>query len=233
MSNKQSQFNEILWNYTVANSDLYGTKFHKILEICKDFIDAHEGKFNQALYSDLQDSLQQNIPVTGNGWDATQRKRINQLVKLGFIFPYLRGYPKEVLDFLNSENDIQKKKKVLSKVIHKYANFQNTVTKNNELWDGHVDFLIRTLKECKVLTNYEIIALMTYNYPLREKEFLSHSDVVELAEKMNSSGVLGRKYTQGVHFINLLSKLDNISLSNGKIYFENNAKTCLYDEEEL
>jgi hypothetical protein len=228
MRNRVDQKYERYWNYTAAFTDFNGNKFHETLETCVDFIDAHGGFYNQSIYSELQNTLQREVPVTGNGWDATQRKRINQLVKLGFIFPYLRGYPKETLDFLSATTN-KKRTSVLSKIVYLHANFLNSTT--NDINTDQFKFFMKSLEEIGSLNVTELTTLMTINTPDYPKGYITRQELEHQYAEVDVEDFYERKYNQVNHLKNVMSKLDDMALHDNVLYFKTDADRLFGDEE--
>ena len=228
MRNRVNQIYENYWNYTAAFTDFNGLKFHDTLQTCVDYFNVHDGSYNQRLYEELQKTQQQNVPVTGNGWDATQRKRINQLVKLGFIYPFLRGYPKETLDFLNASTD-RKRKSVLSKIVYLYANFLNATT--NDIHTNQLKFFMKSLEEIGSLNEIQLATLMTINTLDYPKGYITKEDLERQYAEIDVDDFYQRKYNQVGHLKNVLSKLDDMALHNNVLYFKTDAERLFGDEE--
>ena len=89
MANKIDQIYEDYWAYTAAWTDLNGDKFLNVLRCCINFFDTHNiNNYSPEFYDKLQHEVQL---ITGIG-GASVRKGINQMVKIGFLKPYLNGY---------------------------------------------------------------------------------------------------------------------------------------------
>ena len=192
MRNRVNQIYENYWNYTAAFTDFNGTKFRNSLKTIVEYLDAHDGSYTQRLYDELQNNLQDKVPVTGKGWDATQRKRINQLVKLGFIYPYLRGYPKETLDFLNASTD-RKRKSILSKIVYLHANFLNATT--NDIHTNQLKFFMKSLEEIGSLSEMQLATLMTINTSDYPNGYITKQDLERQYKEIDVEDFFQRKYT--------------------------------------
>lgn len=228
MRNRVNQVYENYWNYTAAFTDFNGTKFRNSLKTIVDYLDVHDGSYTQRLYDELQKKLQDEVPVSGNGWDATQRKRINQLVKLGFIYPYLRGYPKETLDFLNASTD-RKRKSILSKIVYLYANFLNATT--NDIHTNQLKFFMKSLEEIGSLSEMQLATLMTINTSDYPNGYISKQDLERQYKEIDVEDFFQRKYNQVGHLKNVLSKLDDMALHDNVLYFKTDAERLFGDEE--
>ena len=228
MRNRVNQIYENYWNYTAAFTDFNGTKFRNSLKTIVEYLDAHDGSYTQRLYDELQNNLQDKVPVTGKGWDATQRKRINQLVKLGFIYPYLRGYPKETLDFLNASTD-RKRKSILSKIVYLHANFLNATT--NDIHTNQLKFFMKSLEEIGSLSEMQVATLMTINTSDYPNGYITKQDLERQYKEIDVEDFFQRKYNQVGHLKNVLSKLDDMAIHDNVLYFKTDAERLFGDEE--
>lgn len=228
MRNRVNQIYENYWNYTAAFTDFNGTKFRNSLKTIVEYLDAHDGSYTQRLYDELQNNLQDKVPVTGKGWDATQRKRINQLVKLGFIYPYLRGYPKETLDFLNASTD-RKRKSILSKIVYLHANFLNATT--NDIHTNQLKFFMKSLEEIGSLSEMQLSTLMTINTSDYPNGYITKQDLERQYKEIDVEDFFQRKYNQVGHLKNVLSKLDDMAIHDNVLYFKTDAERLFGDEE--
>lgn len=228
MRNRVNQIYENYWNYTAAFTDFNGTKFRNSLKTIVEYLDAHDGSYTQRLYDELQNNLQDKVPVTGKGWDATQRKRINQLVKLGFIYPYLRGYPKETLDFLNASTD-RKRKSILSKIVYLHANFLNATT--NDIHTNQLKFFMKSLEEIGSLSEMQLATLMTINTSDYPNGYITKQDLERQYKEIDVEDFFQRKYNQVGHLKNVLSKLDDMAIHDNVLYFKTDAERLFGDEE--
>lgn len=229
MRNRVNQIYEDYWNYTAAFTDFNGDKFHDTVQTCVDFIDANECLYNKDLYKELQQTLQKKVRVNGNAWDATQRKRINQLVKLGFIYPHLTGYPNETLEFLNANTD-RRRKSVLSKIVYKYANFLNSTT--NDIQTNQLTFFMRSLEELGSMNEMQLATLMTIDISKIKKDYVTKEDLDRQYAEVDVEGFYQRKYNQVDHLKNVLSKLDDMAIHDNVLYFKTDADRLFGDDDE-
>lgn len=230
----QRQNYEEYWKVTLAYLDFNDNKFIETLRICVDFIDEfHPINYNKkTTYKKLESRIQSAIPKLGKSSDASNRKAINQMVKLGFIEPFFSGYHKNTKEFLQA-NSNRKRKTVFSKVVYSNAKFNRSVT-NNDDW-SQMNFLIKTLEEVGYLSAQDIIALMTIDISEIEKGFVNR-DEIDIALNSIESGFIERKYNQIGHFKNVLGKLDGIVFikNNGiyELYFTEDAKRIFGEDLE-
>lgn len=221
-----AQIYEQYWSYTAAFTDLFGPKAISTLKTCVEFLDSSNKKnFSQEAYEDLQYEIQSILCIDL----ISIRKAINQFVKLGFLKPMLMGYPGETLEFLNASSS-SKRKSIMSKIIYRYANFDNSMTKPVFSNNRQINFLLKTLEEIGHLSEKEITAMMTVDIAKHSKGFLSPTELSQYFRSANASGFIKRKYNQISHLKNLLGKLDDLVSYNGTIYYETDAKRIFGDD---
>jgi len=221
-----AQIYEQYWSYTAAFTDLFGPKAISTLKTCVEFLDSSNKKnFSQEAYEDLQYEIQSILCIDL----ISIRKAINQFVKLGFLKPMLMGYPGETLEFLNASSS-SKRKSIMSKIIYRYANFDNSMTKPVFSNNRQINFLLKTLEEIGHLSEKEITAMMTVDIAKHSKGFLLPTELSQYFRSANASGFIKRKYNQISHLKNLLGKLDDLVSYNGTIYYETDAKRIFGDD---
>ncbi len=223
------QIYEQYWSYTAAFTDLFGEKAVSTLKVCVEFLAAYKGKpFSKNSYEQLQQEIHSVL-----GIDLISiRKAINQFVKLGFLYPMLTGFPSETIEFLNSST-VAKRKSIMSKIVYKYANFDNSMTKPIYNQGRQINFLLKTLEEIGHLSEKELTAMMTIDISQYGKGFLSPTELTVHYRSASASGFIERKYNQIAHLKNLLGKLDDLVSRDGVIYFETDAKRIFGDDLEV
>lgn len=231
MRNRVNQIYENYWNYTAAFTDFDGVKFREVLRCVVNFIDTHKEPYSADKYTALQLTLQDEVPCNGRDMTTSlpsQRKRINQLVKLGFIRPELKGYPSETLEFLEAKTS-RKRTSVLSKIVYKYANLLNAIS--NDIHTRQMAFFIRSLEELGSCDDIQLATLMTIDLSSFKKEYASAEDLAQQYEAMDVEGFRSRKYNQIGHLKNLLGKLEDLVVHEGTIYFKTDADRLFATEE--
>ena len=224
-----TQIYEQYWSYTAAFTDLFGSKAVSTLKTCVDFLDEHSDEFfTKESYEDLQDDIQEVLGIDY----ISIRKAINQFVKLGFLKPMLTGYQPEVIDFLNAPSSA-KRKNIMSKIIYKYANFDNSMTKSVYSHNRQINFLLKTMEEIGHLSEKELTAMMIVDIAQHPKGFLTPTELSQYYRTANSCGFIERKYNQIAHLKNLLGKLDDLVSYDGAIYFETDAKRIFGDDLQV
>lgn len=227
MVNRINQIYEEYWSYTAAFTDMDGPKFLAILKCCLDFFDNQsDSLYSETKYERLQNSVCSSIKIT----PPSARKAINQLVKLGFLKPYLQGYVAEAKEYMEAKTKL-KRQCLLSKIVYRYSNFNNSMTKTNTLGQGQINFFIKTLEEVGSINDGALTALMSIDINEFPKGYLNQDELDEIFLKAQSSGFISRKYNQISHLKNLLSRLDDLQVVNNSIYFKTDVENLFSNEE--
>lgn len=194
------------------------SKFYKTLKICVDFIDKYnEEDYSSVKYERLQDEINAVLPKNY----ISIRKSINQLVKMGFIQPYLVAYHPLAKEFLTSRTE-KKAETLLSKIAYSNASLNRSVKKESNLKE--LNFLIKSLIQYGKLSKEEITGLMLVDLTEYQGEFIAKEDLNEYKEYAIEIDFFERKYNQIGYFCNLLSKLDNLTFVKGDLYFTEDAE---------
>ncbi|MFT5660504.1 MAG: putative restriction endonuclease [Sulfurimonas sp.] len=211
---------EQYWSVTNAFTDYNSDKFLRTLEITATFIQEFEKEpYSQEKYERLQARVNfDNIN------DISVRKRINQLVKLGFINPRLLSIHPDSLLFLDAKTN-RKRSSLLSKIVYSNSKLNASVKEDSSL--HQINFLLKTLEEVGKLHINEIIGLMQVNISSVEKGFLNFSEVEVVKLQAQSIDFQTRKYNQISHFLNLLKKLDDLVFVGEELYFEEDIQVPL------
>lgn len=232
MRNRVNQVYEKYWNYTAAFTDFEDTLFRGVLAACVEFIDAHRNEpyspeKNRESWKFLQSRYPSLAKKEENAW-VTQRKKWNQLVKLGFIRPYLSGYPIETREYLSATTE-RKRKSILSKIVYKYANFLNSTT--NDIHTKQLAFFIKSLEEVGSFNEIELATLMTIDIQEFYGEFVTKEDLDRQYAEIDVEDFFQRKYNQVRHMKSLLGKLEDLTLHDNVLYFKTDADRLFGDEE--
>lgn len=220
MTSNNEQIYEHYWAYTAAWTNVCGGKFIEVLKCCVDFFDKNDIAFYT---SEEYEKLQLEVKNITNIGDTSVRKGINQLVKIGFLKPYLGGYIPEAKEYLLCKSE-KKRYSILSKVVYNHSNFLNSMTSPNIDNDGQIKFLLKTLEEVGYLDKRAIVSLMTIDLVDYPKGFLCKSELDLAYQKVVDNDFIERKFNQLGHLMNLLSKLDDLILHDGAIYFRTDAE---------
>lgn len=231
MNNRQNQIYEEYWSYTAAWTDLNGSKFLDCLRLCVNFIDKYEiSSYDQKLYDKLQAEVTEKFGFKGKDAALSARKGINQMVKIGFLKPYLGGYVPEAKQYLEAKTNIRRIN-ILSKVVYKYSNFQNSITDPAAGTSNQIKFLLNTLEEVGALDKRALISLMTTDINEYSRGYLVKEELDELYAAATDIDFIERKYNQLDHFLNLLGRLDDLCNHEGVIYFKTDAERLFGDLE--
>lgn len=220
---------EDYWKITAQWTDIYGQKFFNALRIIVNYIDAHKAEFevlddgfeDSELYNNLQVKLVRAFDFEGDIENAkiTARKGINQFVKLGFVYPMLKGYHPLAKKYINT-TDKGEKQILFSKIFYENSSFASSVTIDNRNLN-HVGFLLRTLDKNKELTENDIQALMYTDIELYPKGYLTREELDSQFRASEADDFIDRKYNQKSHLISFLKKFVDLKVSTNptKIYF--------------
>ncbi|MBO7105788.1 MAG: HNH endonuclease [Fibrobacter sp.] len=227
MVNRINQIYEEYWSYTAAFTDMNGSKFLALLKSCLDFFDNQK----DLVYSEMNYERLQNIVCKAtNITQPSARKAINQLVKLGFLKPYLKGYVAEAKEYMQAKTNF-KRQCLLSKIVYHYSNFNNAMTQKNTLGQGQINFFIKTLTEVGRIDDDALTALMSVDIKKYPKGFLDQEELDKVFYDAQKTGFIGRKYNQISHLKNLLSRLDDLQVVDNSIYFKTDAESLFSNEE--
>lgn len=219
----QEQHYENYWSITNAFTDYNGKKFLITLKICIDFIDEFQNeKYTQAKYERLQKKVNiDNINL------ISVRKRINQLVKLGFINSHLASYSMDSLKYLESKTN-KRRQSLLSKIVYTNSKLNASVKEKSNI--HQINFLLKTIEEVGKVSKNNIIGLMNVNITNIEKGYLTKEELNSVSIKAEKINFEDRKYNQISHFWNLLNKLDDLVIVNNELYFEDDAKVIFGED---
>ncbi|WP_180531783.1 HNH endonuclease [Staphylococcus haemolyticus] len=222
---------ENYWKLTVEYSDIHSIRFRNTLKMIVDYIDNCSElsvKYETRFYKKLQDRIFEVFPKADKG---STRKSINQMVKLGFIYPYLSGYHNKTKEFLNATTD-NKRELVFSEILYSSANFQSSVTRDNTDIK-HINFFLKTLmyKSNRQLNKEEIIALISSDIGAYSKGYMSEIELTSQIKFNKFSQFEIRKYNQIAYFFHFLKYIPGISVTNDKslVYYTEDASTILTD----
>lgn len=222
MRNRVNQIYEEYWKYTAAKTDFNSSDFLDILKKCTDFFDRNQDCHD---YDCLQDELANIMCIL----PPSVRKMINQLVKIGFLKPLMAGYNYETKEYINANTE-RKRKSILSRIVYKYSNFNNSMTKPAQ-GQGQINFFIKTLEEVGKINDRQLTALMNVDVSNIGYEYLTKDQLDKIYEDALQSGFIDRKYNQIQHLWNLLSRLEDLKVHNHEIYFKTDADRLFGNEE--
>ena len=200
----QNQIYEKYWLLNLEWSDFSGDKFLSALKICVDFIDTHtSSSYSAKLYRDLQKKVGKELRLDL----ISVRKGINELVKLGFIYPFLKKYHALTKQYLQAESDLERKL-IFSKIVYSNSGFQRSVTKDSDCRE--MNFIVKTLEQIKCLDEKYLGALITVNINNYAEGYISLAKLDDLYRSESQVGFERRKYNQIKYLKKVLKNLDGI-----------------------
>lgn len=220
------QIYEEYWKLTNAFTDYNGKKFIDTLQVSINFIDIHwHEEYSSEKYTRLQKKIFDINPMG----DISIRKSINQLVKLWFINPYLASYHELAKDYLEAKTN-KKREMILSRIVYSNSWFNKAVNADDSI--RQINFLIQTLIENSKLSRKDIAALMLVDLKNFQGKFLTKDELVYYRTKADSLDFISRKYNQISHLINLLWKLEDLTMIDDTLYFTEDIQNISYEEKE-
>src|SRR5699024_5309841 len=221
---------EDYWKLTVEYTDIHKMRFRNTLEMIVDYIDNHtdlNNGYDKKFYKDLQFSIAKVYKKADLG---SVRKSINQMVKLGFVKPYLIDYHTETRKFLKASSD-EEREIIFSSVYYSYANFQSSVTVDNSHLK-HINFFLKTLmyKRNRELNKKEIAALMSSDIlAYKNKGYMNEKELNEQVQFVNFNKFMDRKYNQISYFLDFLKYVPGITVAKNKslVYYTEDASIHL------
>lgn len=200
----QTQVYENYWLLNLAWSDFNGNKFLSALKICIDFIDANkECNYTSELYNNLQEKIGKALNLDL----ISVRKGINELVKLGFIYPFLRKYHYLAKQYIAAESDLERKL-VFSKIVYSNSGFKRSVTKESD--DREMNFVIKTIEHARCLDEKYLGVLIAVDISNYKEGYISLDDMDKLYRNETQVSFEKRKYNQIKYLKTLLNNLDGI-----------------------
>lgn len=187
---RKNQRYEDYWKITLEYSDFSEKKFNLTLKTIVDYIDEFNGDITHERYKELQEKLNKLIPKKDL---ASQRKTINQFLKLGFINNECKSYHKKTKYFLQ-EKDVSRKKRIYSEILYDNASFKRSMT--NPTSEKELNFLIKTLEHCGSLTKDNVLAMMFQDIKNYPKGYLTLEEIKKLTEQITNENAIDRKYNQ-------------------------------------
>lgn len=221
----ENQIYESYWDLTMAWTDFNGEKFLTALKIAVDFIKEVHEEYSTKIYNDLQQRIASALNLEDH---LSARKGINELVKLGFIYPLLKGYHPLSEKYIKAE-DNETRKLLFSKIIYSNASFKRSIIKDSNVKE--INFVIKTLEKCKTLEKKylgSLISIDISNYPCG---FVTMEQLEDIFRNKSQADFEKRKYNQISYLEGLLKKLDGISFKNDLFFLEKDSDLIQFDEE--
>lgn len=217
---------EEYWKLTLEYSDFMGEQFNKVLEIIVNYIDNYVDPLiglTSKKYKEMQAEIESFYPKSD---PASTRKSINQMYKLGFINNSGKSYHYLTKDFLN-ETDKDRKRALFSRIVYDNASFSRSFSVETN--ENEIQFLVKTIEECKIISKEELLAIMfckISNYP---KGYLNKTELALKLSELRANNTIERKYNQQNYLYNLCSSLTDIYTANNTLALNPN---LLMDKQE-
>ncbi|WP_193796751.1 HNH endonuclease, partial [Enterococcus faecium] len=227
--NIKNQKYENYWKLTVEYTDIHKSPFRNTLSMIVDFIDSHpnlENNYEPILYKELQEKI---YSVYRKKNLASTRKSINQMIKLGFIQPGLRGYHRLTPQFIRATTK-EKRNLIFSEIFYTSANFQSSV-KNNNSHIKNINFFLKTLmyKKNQQLNKKEIVDLISSDTTSYPRGYMNERESESQIQWTRFNKFEKRKYNQTSYFFCFLKYVPGITISDDKslVYYTEDASIKL------
>ena len=211
---RANQQYEEYWKLTLEYSDYTGEQFNKVLEIIvkyiDDFVDPLIG-LTSKMYKKLQSEIETFYPKRDS---ASTRKSINQMFKLGFINNGGKSYHYLTKDFLK-ETDKDRKRALYSRIVYDNASFSRSFSKETN--DNEIQFLVKTIEECEVISKEELLAIMFCKINEYPKGYLNKTELAIKVNELRTNNTIERKYNQQSYLYNLCGSLTDIYTANNTL----------------
>ncbi|GEP85082.1 Uncharacterised protein [Staphylococcus piscifermentans] len=229
---RKKQKYEEYWKLTVEYTDIHKMRFRNTLEMIVNYIDSHpelKKEYDKKYYKELQNIIAKVYKKADLG---SVRKSINQMIKLGFVKPYLTGYHSETKKFLKASSN-EEREIIFSDVYYSSANFKSSVTVDNSHLK-HINFFLKTLmyKKNRELNNDEITALISTDISAyNNKGYMNEKELNEQIEFVKFNDFKKRKYNQISYFLDFLKYVPGITVARDKsvVYYTEDASIHLSD----
>lgn len=222
----KNQNYEDYWKLTLATTDFYANQFIRTLKLIIEHIDKYDlaekseddlvirdknKKKVIRLNQDVTHSkeLEENIKsvfINDDVSGASTRKQINEYIKLGFIKPYLNGYPAMAKKYIKPNQSLETLKRLFSDIVYQYASFNSSRIKKSPF--NQIKFLVQTIlnRQAKYLTADELIGLM-YDTKVLPQNYAREKTIQIDANYAKQQNFGKRKYNQISYLYNILSKM--------------------------
>lgn len=223
---RANQQYEEYWKLTLEYSDFKGERFNKVLEIIvkyiDDFVDPLIG-LSSEMYQQLQSKIETLYPKRDS---ASTRKSINQMFKLGFINNGGKSYHYLTKDFLK-ETDEDRKRALYSRIVYDNASFSRSFSEETN--DNEIQFLVKTIEKCEVISKEELLAIMFCKISEYPKGYLNKTELTIKVNELRANHTIERKYNQQSYLYNLCGSLTDIYIANNTLTLNPN---LLMDQQE-
>ena len=228
---KNQQIYEDYWKFTLGLTDFYGQIFSDELRCIKDYIVNYgSGVLSNDNYQKiLQDQILKISPKAAKKYKdklPSIRKEINAFIKLGFIEPRLVGVHPLVDEFLKAKST-RRKRSLFSRIVTSNSKMKCSVTNFSDK-RNYLSFLTDTLEEVGELTKDDLIGIMICDIGLYRKGYLTRIEIDNLINVARTHQFNKRKYNQISYLNNILSKMTEIVVIDGRIKFTEDVSKELY-----
>lgn len=204
------QIYEEYWKLTLAWTNFNDEYFLKCLKNTIQFIDDNmPKKYTSELYQKLQKELSPIIELD----DASLRKGINQLVKLGFINYNLLSYHPLAKEYVKEGKTNEERNLILSKVMYSNSSFNRSVTVDSN--KNEINFFIKTIEHCQRLEDKLLGAMMTINIDDYSLGYITKEELLKIYSFKEVQDFITRKYNQINYLGNILKKLNGVAYKDG------------------
>ena len=205
---------EEYWKLTLEYSDYFGEQFNKVLEIIVKYIDEYVDPLvgiTSKLYKEMQEEIEMYYPKSDS---ASTRKSINQMFKLGFINNSGKSYHYLTKDFLQEKNK-NRKRALYSRIVYDNASFSRSFSEETN--DNEIQFLVKTIEKCEIITKEELLAIMFCKLSDYPKGYLNKTELNLKLQELRNNHTIERKYNQQSYLYNLCSSLTDIYTANNTL----------------
>jgi len=223
------QVYEDYWAITLAYTDINGNLFRVSLSTIVNFIDDNASLILSSpslAYANLQRALMERLKIT----EPSTRKAINQFIKLGFVGTGLRSYDPLTKEFLEASND-DNRRTIFSLIVYSNSSFRRSFTEDSDIRE--ISFFVKTLeKNGGCLTKDDTAALMSLDIKAIGVDYADAAVLQNAKDRIRLSGFAGRKYNQVSHFWSILKLLDDLRVTDEKIYFSDDPRAQIVTSDK-
>jgi len=209
----QNQQYEDYWKITLEYSDFTGARFNEVLSILVKYIDnltptEVTNGFSSVTYQKIQKEI---YKIHAKADQASTRKSINQMFKLGFVNNRGRSYHPQTRNFLN-EKDKEVKRRIYSQILYENASLNRSFTK--DATENEIQFLIKTIDACKTVSKNELLAIMFCKLSNFPRGFIIRDELNSKTIEIEKLNVGKRKFNQRNFLFKICKSLSEVYSSN-------------------
>ncbi|UUD35166.1 hypothetical protein NPA07_05175 [Mycoplasmopsis caviae] len=117
---------------------------------------------------------------------------------------------------------------LFSRIVYENASFNRSFSVESNL--NHMNFLVKTLEECKVISKDELLAIIFTDINNFPKGYLTKTELRQKLIEISSNKAVERKYNQRNYLFNMCERLSGIYINNDKN--EMSLNPYLFDKKE-